>query len=50
MREIRRHDGNINSKFREDNRPSHQESRQHQKVPCYSGNYGGVGDKGEVVE
>ncbi len=30
-------------------RPSHQESRQHQKVPCKNGNYGGVGDKGEVV-
>ena len=29
MREIRRYDGNINSKFIEDNRPSSQESREY---------------------
>ena len=30
-------------------RPSHQESRQYQKPPGYIGDYGRVGNKGEVV-
>ena len=49
VREIRRHDGNINSEFYEDNRPSHQESRQYQKALFHIGDDGRVGNKGEVV-
>ncbi len=48
MREIRRYDGNINSKFLEDNRPSRQGSREQLKTRV-SRVQAELGDRDEVV-
>jgi len=45
MREIRRYDGNVNSKFLEDNCPSSQGSRGYPKVHV-SWHYGRFDDQG----